>query len=407
VRVRLIDTETGDQLATRTAHGNTSTSVMLLDAVADSVLQLIREALGPIVREHGVRLETRNPAAYRQVVLATQLVSEFDVAFEQDGADAAPLLAGADSCFAEAARLDPAWIEPAVQRSRLARRYLMLAAVDTSLDPRAILAKTLQHAQHACAIDADDARAFEVRGAARALMVEHDLVQGAQRAQLATEAKRDLQRALIDNATPAYALRALSELAASQGRYEEALAYGERAYVEDPYLEQMRVTVFRLFEYSFALGKDTAAARWCAEGRGRFDDHIFDDCRLSLAAWSDGFRLTPDSAWLLVDAELSGYPAPLRPMLQPRLYALLAAVLARADQKDSARVLLKRARALDEGAGMLKDAAGVYSLLGERDSAFAMMRAYLALRPTAAAAWQHIPSFRRVLNDRQRRPVKG
>lgn len=397
VHVRLIDTMTGDQLATRTAQGSAANEVLLLDAVADSALHLVREALGPIVRERAQRLETRKPEAYRHFVLATQRVSEFDVAFEQDGGAAAQMLMAADSCFAQAARIDPRWIEPPVQRSRLARRYLMLAAATRSQQERAILDRSLAYAQRAFAIAPEDYRAFEVRGDARSLLVQYSLLSGLQLEQAATDAKRDLHTALVDNPTPAFALRALSELSAAQDRYEEAVAYGERAYAADPYLEQMRITVFRLHEYTFALGKDADAARWCAEGRRRFVDHIFDDCRLSLAAWADGYSITPDSAWLLAEAELASYPAPLRPRLQPRLYALLAAILARDHQTDSARVLLANARALDPGIGMLRDAAGVYSLLGERDSAVAMLRAYLAVEPADTLTLRRTPPFRRIL----------
>lgn len=380
VRVRLVDTETGDQLAMRVAEARTNDRVALLDAVADSVVRMIRMEMGPLMRERMLLLETRNREAFDRVMWATQRLDEFTSHYgRKDYSRAERELSDADSLLAEAERLDPKWIEPILERAGMTEKRVMLAravgagGVEAAIE--AAFADGIRHADRALAIKPDDPRALEKRGYLRRVRMQvPPLPKPAAAARLADAAERDLRASLMSNPTPAMALRMLSELAGDAGRLEEALEYGQRAYDEDPYLEQVQPTMFRLFEYSFALGRDAEAAKWCGEGRRRFGNPIFDDCRLSLAAWSDAYPLTPDSAWAVVVSELAPYPEPLRPLLEPRLHAMVAAVLVRRGHPDSALVLLSRARSSDRTPGVIRAAAGVYGLLGWPDSALAAVR---------------------------------
>jgi TolB-like protein len=401
VHVRLIDTESGDQLATRVAQESSDNPVTLLDAVSDSVVHLIREALGPIVRERMQLLETRNPQAFERFAQATQLLDEFQAVFNRRDVDGAlAILGDADSLFAEAEGLDRRWIEPIVQRGRLAFRHDRIHLVKPEHDLRRILNIALQHADRALKLKPNDYRALQLRGELRNLeLTVVDQRDSAQISRVTNAAERDLRAALAGNPTPGRALNTLSEVAARNSRFEDALRYGTRAYEEDPYLEQTYMTVFRLFEYSFALGKDADAAKWCREGKQRFAMHMFDDCRLSLGAWSDAYPLTPDSAWTLVKAELAAYPPPLRPVLEPRLHVMVAAVLVRSQMRDSAIALLRSSRAHDNTLGVLRAAAGVHSLLGQPDSALAAVRAILAKSSTERAGLMSLPELRRVRGD--------
>jgi TolB-like protein/tetratricopeptide (TPR) repeat protein len=415
VRVRLVDTQTGDQLAMRVAEARANDRVALLDAVADSVVRMIRMELGPLMRERMLLLETRNREAFDRVMWATQRLDAVTSAYgRKDYSRAERELSDADSLLAEAERLDPKWIEPILARAGMTEKRVMLAravgagnaeaVIDAAIE--AAFADGIRHTDRALAIKPDDPRALEKRGYLRRVRMQvPPLPKSADAARLADAAERDLRASVMGNPTPAMALRMLSELAGDAGRLEEALEYGQRAYDEDPYLEQVQPTMFRLYEYSFALGRDAEAAKWCGEGRKRFANPIFDDCRLSLAAWSDTYPLTPDSAWAVVASELAPYPAPLRPLLEPRLHAMVAAVLVRHGQADSALTLLHRARSSDGTPGVIRASAGVYGLLGWPDSALAAVRKLITLdeRP----AFNRSPELRSLHSDARFHALMG
>lgn len=394
VRIRLVDTRTGNQI--HTARIDALDRVTLLDAVADSVADLIRETFGPVMRQQMRLLETRSPAAFDRLVWAKQRAAEFDLAFDRsDYAAANAVLDDADSALVAAERLDPRWIEPLLDRARLDKRRARIAHVlrDTAATIVAIR-DGIAHVEHALAIAPEDARALELRGDLRQLRLHLAAPATEQEVRrLRAMAERDLLESLVGSHAPAGALRMLSELAGSDGRMQEAVQYGRRAYASDPFMEQARFTVFRLFEYSFALRDDAAAAHWCAEGRRRFVAQIFDDCRLALAAWAD-HPLRADSLWILVESELHGQPAPLRALLEPRLHVVAAAVLARAGLADSARAMLNRGRQRDASAGTLRAAIGAFTLLGEPDSAAAVIDELVRRHPGEGRRLRDLPELR-------------
>ena len=400
VSVRLVDTQTGDQLAATTAVARSTDRVALLDAIADSVVRLIRTNLGAVMRERMRLLETRSPEAFDHIVLANQRLDEFKPAFdEKDYARAASVLGDADSLFATAERLDPKWIEPILERARMTEKRVWLSNARGGESAESIINTAIRVTGRALAIAPGDYRALEMRGYLRKLRLNvPPHLNKAEAARTAAAAEQDLRAALLSNPTPAKALRMLSELAGDAGRMNEAISYGKRAYDEDPYLEQIQFTMFRLFEYSFALDNDADAAKWCADGAARFKEPIFYDCGLSLAAWSNQPRVPPDSAWQLVKAELASYPPPLKPLLEPRLNVLAAATLARAGNRDSALAVVRRARAKDRTSGLLRAAAGVYGLLGHADSAVAILR-MLPATETNGRVLSRAPELRTLRGD--------
>lgn len=403
VHVRLVDTRTGDQIHTSTAEVLHDDRVALLDAVADTVSRMVRTRLGRVVTDHMRLLETRSPAAFDRLVWAMRRKAEYVPAFSRaDYAGAARVLAEVDSLLVQSERHDPHWAEPIVERGRVAvaRAQLASARGDTRAVTTAIQ-DGVHHMERALALSASDAGALETRGELRWLQLQLARpANDAEAGQLRESARSDLRASLVANPQPALPLRVLSELAANGGFMQEALDYGKRAYDEDPFMEQAQWTVFRLFEYSFALRQDTEAARWCAEGRQRFSLPIFFDCRLSLASWSDSHGLTPDSAWSLVGAELAAHPDGLRQNLEPRLHAMVAAVLTRNGLADSARSVLRDARARDSSLGMLRAATGVLGLLDETDSALRMLRELVdRTPPSQLPALRAAPELRSIVAD--------
>ena len=398
VRLQLIDAASAEVLATRQIEADAVAAIRLVDAVADSLGLMVRQSLGEVLRERVLRLETRSQRAFQQLLQSEHWKDDFDEALRVRDLDRAQrALDEADQALARAESLDRQWVEPVVGRAMLAYLGGRLAQSRGERDLAPVYARGLAHGERAVRMAPQNAEAHHARGALRAMLAmrawhtpdEHtpDLLRGAE---------DDLRLAAAGSPRPADPLRRLSELFAAEGRLEEALSYGRRAYDEDPYLESTRESILRLFESSFRLDRDAEAAEWCAEGRRRFRDvPYFEDCRLLLMAWSSMETADPDTAWALVARELGPYPAALRAGLEPRLHALAAAVLARAGQPDSARAVLTRALEQDPGtAGVHIAAAGVEALLGDRDTAMERVGRALELAPGERAKLAGAPELR-------------
>jgi tetratricopeptide (TPR) repeat protein len=270
-----------------------------------------------------------------------------------------------------------------------------------------LIAAGVRQADRALKVRPGDYRALELRGDLLQMQLQLLPSDDAEAARLADQAERDLRASLVGNPTPAKALRILSELSARAGELQEALDYGKRAYAEDPYLDQVSFTVFRLFEYSLKLDNDTEAAKWCKEGRARFDEPVFKDCRLSLAAWSDNYPLSVDSAWALAQVELADMPAPARAVLTFKLAAAVAATIARRGMTDSALAVVRDAREREPSPGVLMPAAGVYGLLRMPDSSFSILDAMLAKSPNMRGSLEHAPELRALRGDARFRRLVG
>jgi TolB-like protein len=230
VRVRLIDTESGDQIRTSLAESRADDRLALLDALGDTVLHLIRTELGTVVRDRMRLLETRSRAAFDHVLWGSQRLKDFEGAFgRKDLVEAQRVLHDADSLFAEAERADPEWIEPILERGRLTRRSIMLAKARAESDGAPQIRVGLAHAERALKVAPGDYRALELRGMLKGLQYQLAPPPNMTAAtQLLNEAERDLRAALRGNPTPARALRTLSEVAGANGHTEQAVEYGRR-----------------------------------------------------------------------------------------------------------------------------------------------------------------------------------
>lgn len=402
VRLRLVDAASAERLGTTTVTAELGDRLGLLKALSDSAAVLIRQELGEVVSTRLRLLETESREAYRHLIWAEELEEEFVRAFAaQDLTLASRALREADSLYARAGSLDPEWAEPPLQRGWLSNQRAQLATARGGADLRSVYGSSLAHAEEALARSPGHRRALHLQGTLRYHLATRAGLSPARKTELLAAAEADLRAAVRGNPQAAAPLLRLSQVAAHQGRYDEAVRFGERALQEDPYLEAVEITHLRLFEYSLRLDRDEEARRWCAEGARRFQQPIFQDCQLMLLAWT---RLqdppVPDSAWALLERELAPYPEPLRPRLEPRLLAMVAAVLARAGEADSARAVLARARTMDPGTGGFRTAAaGVYGLLGEADSGLAEVRQYLASAPEQQITLLSAPELRSLRGD--------
>jgi len=295
--------------------------------------------------------------------------------------------ARADSLLALAQAGDPAWAEPLVRRGQIAYRRARLAAnaqtAGQGLDAAA------GYATQALRLAPDDPEGLELRGTVRYTrwLTEPAPSDSAAHAALLAAARQDLETATRTDPTLASAFSTLSHLYYQVEDVPAAVLAARRAYEQDAYLRVANEILWRLFIGSYDLEQFAQATRWCDEGRRRFPAYYrFTECRLWLMT-TDAARPVPAEAWRLL-AELDSLTPPaLRARGHHVGQILVGATLARAGLKDSARHVLVAARAdraTDPEQELLSYEAFARTLLGDRDTAFALLARYIAANPAHA-----------------------
>ncbi|HWK88631.1 MAG TPA: hypothetical protein VNP72_01500, partial [Longimicrobium sp.] len=249
-----------------------------------------------------------------------------------------------------------------------------------------------------------DARALELRGTLlfAAAVAAAD---GAAQAERMGRAEADLRAAVAAEPGLAGAWGTLSQLLRFRGRFEEADAAARRALAEDAYLEGADALLNRLFFSSLLTGDHAQADSLCRRGGQRHrGDWRFVECRLILLR-ADAGRAPDAAAAVRLLAELDRMDPPERARREGRAYtplfrqAVAAAVVARAGNADSARAMLARARRAASADPELRislayDEAYVYHVLGQPDSARALLRWMYTRRPSVRDYAARDPLFR-------------
>jgi len=152
-----------------------------------------------------------------------------------------------------------------------------------------------------------------------------------------------------------------------------------QAYEADAYLDVADDVLWRLFMASLDSELLPQARNWCSTGFQRFpDDYRFSECKL----WELTFPTVtpdPDEAWRLLEKTVELTPEPRRVMEGHRSLMIVAAVLAHAEEPDSARSVLLQAQAggdvdLDNELPYLE--AMVRTVLTDYDEAVALLATY-------------------------------
>jgi TolB-like protein len=383
VNAQLIDAASGRVLAARQIQRQEGELFGLVDDVSHEVSLLLRQHLGHEVRLSRIRAGTGSEEAWQLVQRAINLVHEaHSLRTAGDHAGGLTLLARSDSLLATAETHDRRWVEPIVQRGWVARHRAFANLNAGRRDPAEIGASLdigLRHADRALLLASDDAAALELRGMLRHAWVWLLEERTAPRAvQLLEGAEADLRRAIRNDASRVRAWTTLSAILHDGGQLEESVRAAERAYAADAFAEQSTENLIRLFEITFDMGRDTAAAEWCGELTRRAPGHwpsVF--CELMLLGWSLG---DPEAVARAQHRLLSfgrDDPAALRAVMSPRLTMLYAGVLARNGLADSARSVIASARrAAPADPDLLQLEAGVRVILDEQDAAAELLQRY-------------------------------
>ena len=329
VTVRLIDGNSGADFERRSFQRPATDLLALRDSVDLEVAELIRKQLGEEIRVREQRQSTSNTQAWA-------LEQRAERSLKQENLDQADTLAAA------ARQLDPRWIAPILMRTTVAYRHSRLASDDAAAAGKWI-DQGLHYADSAAAINPEDPDLLEVRGNLRywrwLLGLETDATAASQ---LLKQAQTDLETAVKLQPSQAGAWATLSHLYNQTGSGADVNLAARRALEEDAYLSNANVILSRLFFSSYDLGQFTDAVHWCEEGERRFaGDPKFVECQLWLMTTR---AKDPDVglAWKLADS-VTALNAPEDTAYQRHNTRLVvAAVLARAGQADSARHVVRR-----------------------------------------------------------------
>ena len=157
----------------------------------------------------------------------------------------------------------------------------------------------------------------------------------------------------------------------------------QRAYEADAFLSNASTIVERLFYAAYDLGQELDAAHWCTEGYRRFPgESAFTICQIYLMTMR-GNEPQVDRAW-----QLAGSPAISakgRVDFQKATARMwVAAVLARAGLKDSARAVARSAVAntdVDPARLLYYFQAIALNMLDDKPAAIQAIKTFLAANP--------------------------
>jgi serine/threonine-protein kinase len=387
VDVALVDASAGSTVKTAALERELHDSMALVDTLAREVSSMVRIAIGREVRMRSTDVARVDGRARR---LAAEAVAERERArdLERQGrlSPAALSLLRADTLLRHTEAIAPAWREPMIERARVGLELAVLHSVPALNDPqraRTFLEVGIGEAERAVANDHDDAIALETLGLLSYwYWLQVQLAPDSARLTLA-RAMRVLRSAVDVDPERASAWDLLSAALYTQADYAGAYLAALRAYQADAYLDDAEQILNRLFLTAYEMGDDALARSWCEEINHRFQrSWTGADCKLSLLAWG-GASGDPAAARraMSVTAESRGHAA-LLPGARPRVYMLAAAVLARAGLRDSAEVMILRARTGAAGdPEVLPLEAGALLLLGQPDTAAARLAQYVREKP--------------------------
>ena len=383
--IRLVDGGSGAEFERASFEQPAGNLLAVQDTLAQKVASLIRGRLGEEIRLREQRGRTRNVEAWALVQRATrhQKTAE-ELAEKGDTIGLNREFRSADSMLAAAEALDPYWAEPIVGREMIAYRRSRLAADDPIKAGR--WSQTgLAHAERALKLNSENPDALELRGNLRYWRWLLGLAPDPAEARaLLKSAQEDLEAAVRIAPSQAGAWSTLSHLYNQTGDQVDVKLAARRAYEEDAYLSNADVILSRLFYSSYDLGQFADAGRWCAEGERRFPEaNQFVECQLWLMT-TKGAEPDIPLAWRLVDTLIQRTPESKREFQRLNSQMIVAAILARAGLKDSARHVAVRSRStpeLDPTRDIELFGAFTYTLMGDKSEALRSLKTYLAANP--------------------------
>jgi len=409
VNVQLIDAANLAHLKSAAVDGVRGDPLALLDQLADTVSQLLRQQLGLEIRLRESRRATQSTQAWETHRRARQMLENArDVWAAGDRVNAVQLYERVDSLLRVAESLDASWTDPTVLRGWVALDRARLLEQTARAYDREWLQTGIRHAERALARDPQSTTALELRGTLRLYLWETaDSLEGPR---LRQSAEEDLRASVAADPSNASAWSRLSQSLRYAGQFAAAKQAAVRALEADEFLTDAVYIYWQLCNTSLDLEQFADAIQWCSRGRQRFPDTpVFVEAQLILLASSYGPEPDVEEAWRLAEARLTLSAPAQRQVLEPTGLMDVAAVLARAGLRDSARSVIDRARGLDARNDPWADytEANAHLHLGEADDALRLLAEFLSARPDRRAYIAKDPWFRVLHADPRFRALVG
>jgi TolB-like protein/tRNA A-37 threonylcarbamoyl transferase component Bud32 len=417
VSVRVFD-DAGNEFGRTTFKEDAKNLAGLTASLAQQAAEQIRKRIGEEVQVTQSRAATENTEAWALYQRAEGARRRGDsVAQAGDvGPSFVRQFQTADSLAAMAEARDPKWIDPIVLRATLAYWRSRHAGDDIALTS-GMIDSGLAHANRALALDRNHPAALEMRGSINYWKWLNGLEPDSSRAaQLLLSAQTDLETVTRNSpAQSAGAWAMLSHMYANlpDKSMVDVILAATKAMETDAYLSNADVVLSRLALANYDEGTFAASERWCSEGRRRFpEDWHFLECELFLM--TSPFKAPdPARAWLLADTMVQLTQAgSLRRYQELNSQVLVAGVLARAGQIDSAKRMLSRAKddpVADQSRDLANTSAYMWLLAKDTTAAVNRIKDYLAVNPGRRAAFAESPNwwFRGIQNDPRYRAAVG
>jgi serine/threonine-protein kinase len=413
VSVRVLD-DAGNEFGRATFKEDAGNLTGLSENLSQQAALQIRKRIGEEVQVSQTRASTNNAEAWALFQRAQGARRRADSVLVVDGTTATfyGQYRAADSLAAAAERQDSRWVDPIVLRATLAY-WLSRRTVDDSLVfSVAMIDSGLSHANRALALQSDSPDALEMRGNLNywrwLLGLEPN---SALAAELLQSARADLESATRINPSQASAWAMLSHMYANLAdkSLSDVILAANKALEFDAFLSNADVIINRLAHAYYDEGNFSSSDRWCAEGHRRFPTQWqFYECQLLLMT-SNLKQPDPVRAWALADTIVQ--------LTQDRYQflnsqVLVAGVLARAGQMDSARSILRRTRddpVADTSRDLANTSAFIWLLAGDTTAAVGRIKDYLIANPGRRRDFAENPNwwFSGIQNDPRYREAVG
>jgi serine/threonine-protein kinase len=400
INVRLLEGNSGAEFDRAGFELPADNLLAVRDSLAQEVSRLVQKKLGQEIRLQEQREGTRSVVAWSLLQQAEQLRRSGETAAARsDSVVRNTSFGAADSLLALAEAQDNSWADPIIARGLVAYRRSRLSGRDkTVIHPWIRLG--LGHVDRALGMAPSNADALELRGNLRYWGWLQGFEPDAEKAKvLLAEAQKDLEAATETNPSQAGAWASLSHLYNNTlaGSGAKVAIAAQRALEADAFLDNADQILFRLFISSYDLGQFTDADHWCQEIRRRFPGDLSAP-RCELFMLTTKARAAPDVglAWRLADSVTKVAPENRKRFLELNSHMLVAAVLARAGQKDSAVRLAERSKG-DSDLNPTRDlalfGAFVYAQLGDTPKAVDLLGVYLQANERLRAAYADDPGW--------------
>jgi TolB-like protein len=385
VQIRMVDGNTGIDLARETLQMPGGDIIALQDSVAGEVERFLRPRIGEEIRLRDSRASAGNAEAWTQYQRAERARKRAaELTREADIEGAWDLYGEAESLAMEAAALDTGWPDPHVLAGEANYRKARFVAGNRE-EASALVDLGIGQVQEALKDEPSYPPALELRGTlsyfAFAIGLEEDPLRADE---LLESARSDLEQAVRRDPTLASAYSTLSHM---RYRFEDisgALIAARSAYEADAYLDVADVILWRLYVGSYDQQLFQDARRWCDEGRRRFpDDPRFRECQLWLMT-IPGTTGDPDLAWAVLDTLVALTPESDRAFEEARGRIAVAGVLRNANLADSAEGVLASARVgpeVDPERDLPGYEAAIRSITGDVNGAMDLLKDYVAANP--------------------------